>query len=134
MADVKLWMRVLRKDLARASLRQTSIPRIGPSGEVLPSLGEAQTFLAMQRARSILQSRLVKAGKLHSVEDCKHRRISLVHLAKARLLELPRSMANTLVGQTTETIERLMTEQIHAILEEFAGDDSSKPKTEPQDA
>ncbi len=87
-------------------------------------LNKAKLQWVIERALTSRQKREKEAGLLHNVKECQQRHLRQIHAVKGRLTELPRVLANTLVGQPAAEIERIITEQVTAILEDFAADGS----------
>ena len=94
----------------------------GRGGRVadLPPLAQAELQLKIRRAQFLeLQTQELKK-RLHDAEECRRRRIGLIQGAKARLLDLARSVATDLAGRDRDEIERVLDERIRRILEEWA--------------
>lgn len=109
---------------ARAAAADAGLLDYGQSG----ALTRARLTATVERAMLTRQRRLVEAGQLHDTAECQQRRLRQIHHAKNRLLELPRALSGGLVGQNAETIEQILSEQVDAILQEFATD-AAKPPT-----
>lgn len=107
-----------RKKVAAVQAGTGEFGRMGPEGK-------ARFQKTVEQVLALRQERLVRADQLHNVEECRQRRLRQVHEVKGRLLELPRAMANALAGQDSDTVERILTEQVTAILREFAADDGT---------
>jgi len=75
------------------------------------------------RARLLAVRLELEEGKLHNQRECDERRLRQIHEVNSRLLELPRSLANSLAMQSAETVERLLAEHISAALDELRGSD-----------
>ncbi len=121
---VRAWMEIhLKPDPAVAYRKKAHAAEAG-TGEFasIGPLTKARIQVTIERALRIRQRRLTEADKLHDTEECRRRRLRQIHLVKARLFELPRSMANSLAGQSAEKIEQLLDQQVIDILEEFAAD------------
>jgi len=131
--DVRLvtaWAEIHLKGDPAAAYRKKAKAAEAGIGEFAPMgpLTKARLQATIERALHIRQRRMVEAGELHNVKDCTQRRLRQIHEVKTRLMELPRSMANALTGQSAEKIEQLMDEQIRAIIEDFAGDGGEERK------
>jgi hypothetical protein len=86
----------------------------------LSPIKKAQLQYIIERALSVRQRREQDAGKLHNAVECRERRLRQILAAKARLEELPRMLANTLVGLATAEIESKLAGEIRTILEDFS--------------
>lgn len=119
---VKAWMEIFLSPDPAAAYRKKAAAAEAGTGEftTLGPLGKAKLQYTIERALSVRQRRLVDAGELHNVKECQQRRLRQIHEVKGRLLELPRSMGNILVGQDAEAIERLLGERVRAMLDDFA--------------
>jgi hypothetical protein len=123
-AKVRAWAEIhVHPDPAAAYRKRMAAAEMG-SGEFgrMEPLTKARFQATLERALLIRQRRLVEAGQLHNVEECRQRRLRQVHEVKSRLVDLPRAMANALAGQDAETIERVLMEQVTAMLQELAAD------------
>ncbi|GAH31910.1 unnamed protein product, partial [marine sediment metagenome] len=88
-----------------------------------------ELLLKTRRAQYLdLQTQELK-GRLHDAEECRRRRIGLIQGAKARLLDLARSVATDLAGHDREEIERVLDERVRRILEEWARGDGSEMRS-----
>ena len=124
---VRAWAEIhLKADPAAAYRKKAKAAEAG-TGEfaAMGPLTKARLQATIERALLLRQRRLVEAGKLHDTEKCQHRRLRQIHEVKGRLLELPRAVSNTLVGQDAESIERVLSEQVRMILEGFASGSSA---------
>jgi len=130
--DIKVWAKItLTHDPAKDY--HDRVKNLTPGVERPPSkIEQAKLFYMVERAQWIKQKRQVEAGELHNVKECDQRKLRQIHEVKGRLMELPRSMATSLVGQDAETIERLLRDQVMAILNEFAGGDDKAVKTDDE--
>jgi len=125
---VKAWAEIhLNPDPAAAYRKKARAAEMG-TGEFAPMgpLTRAKLQATIERALLIRQRRLIEAGELHNVKDCTHRRLRQIHEVKTRLMELPRAMASSMVGQSSEVIETIMNRQLRAIIEDFATDGGKK--------
>ncbi|HUT61216.1 MAG TPA: hypothetical protein VNA25_25485 [Phycisphaerae bacterium] len=119
---VRAWAEIqLKPDPAAAYRAKVQAAQEG-RGEFagMGPVGKAKLQYIIERALAVRQRRLTDAGKLHDVEDCDRRRRRQIHEVKSALLALGRSIANSLVGQDRETIERLVDSRCAQICEEFS--------------
>lgn len=119
---VKAWMEIhLKPDPAEAYHRKAKAAEAG-IGEFSPMgpLTKARMQQAIERALYIRQERQARAGKLIDAEDAQRHRLRQIHAVKGLLLALPRSLANSLVGQDRDSCERILHDQVVGIIEEFA--------------
>ena len=125
--DVKAWMRIhLSPDPAKAYRDRAAAAEAG-TGEFhrLSTDQRASVAYKMERTLWVRQRREHEAGKFHDTEKCRQRRLRQIHAVKSALLALPRSVARRLVGCKAREIERVLTEAVTGICEEFASDASS---------
>jgi hypothetical protein len=80
-------------------------------------LTRAKVYATAERALWIRQQRLIAAGKFHSVEDCEKRILRQSHEIKSRLLALPRSLSKRIVGETIESIEATLVQELTSVCE-----------------
>ena len=121
---VRAWAEIQLKPDPAAAYRKKARAAEAGTGEFaeMGPLTKARLQAMIERALLLRQRRMIEAGKMHDVEQCNQAKLRQIHEVKSRLLELPRVMAVPLGMQSPETVERLLTAQVLAILDEFAGD------------
>jgi len=131
---VKIWAEIQAKADPEAAYRKKARAAEAGLGEFAPlgPLTKARIQATIERALLIRQRRLVEAGRLHDVEECGNRRLQQIHAVRTRLMELPQSLAQSLAGQSSETIESVMKGRIEAVLEEFSADENAR-REEPEE-
>ena len=121
-AEVKAWMDAQLKPDPAASYRKRQAAAAAGIGECarMDALTRARIQTTIERALYIRQRRLKEAGELHDVRACEQRRQRQIHEVRSALLALGRSLANLLVGQDREAIEKIIDTECRAICETFA--------------
>lgn len=100
--------------------RQRRQATTGPAG----SLRDVQNAKCREQMLKIRLERLIMEGVYHRGDECRARRLRQIHAVKQSLLDMGRSLAPRVLGETDVTeIERIIDEQTMDILREFAGDD-----------
>jgi hypothetical protein len=130
-ARVKAWHEIQRHPDPAAAYRKRAAAAEAGTGEFagMGPLTKAKLQATIERALLVRQRRMIEAGKMHDTEQCEQRRLRQIHEVRAALLGLGRSVANSLVGQPREAIERVIHDRCLQICEEFAdaGNANKKP-------
>ena len=74
----------------------------------------------LEQARNLRLQADEREGKLHDIAGCQERRIRQIQTVKQAFLDLPRSIAPLLEGQTHVRIQGMLEERLRSIIEEFA--------------
>lgn len=121
-AKVRAWADIhLKADPAKEYHDQLADAESGKGDfESLGLLTRVRAQAVIERTLLIRQKRLLDAGKLHDVDECRQRRLRQIHAVKGALLAMPRSVASSLVGLSRDQVERTLSQRIEEILAEFA--------------
>lgn len=124
---VKAWREIHRHGDPAAAYRKKARAAEAGLGEFhgMGPLNKARLQATIERALLIRQRRLIEAGKMHDMEECQRRRLQQIMEVRNRLMELPKSLAHSLVGLPADMIERYLVAAITAIIEEFSGGDDA---------
>lgn len=135
-AQVKAWMEIFRRGNTDTVLEKNIGAVDKGRGEYngIGLLTKARIQSTLVRTRYLNQKFLVESGKLHDVAECERRRMQQILEVRTRLVELPRSMANSLVGLSADRIEQCLTDAVMAILDEFSGSSPAAPPEGSEDA
>lgn len=120
--QVKAWAEIhLRPDPTIAYRKKAAAVEAG-TGEFagMGPLNKARLQAIIERALLLRHRRLVEEGKVHDAETCQQRRQRQIHDVKSALLGLPRSVAPLVAGRDAEDVERILSDRINNICEEFA--------------
>ena len=112
--EVRTWLKDRNK---------STRPGRAPFGEQKDhdNLKKAKMHLAAEKALAAKRKREIEEGKYHLVADCERRMVMKIHVVKAAMLGLGRSLAPELVGKGVDAIEFTINERMEGICRTFAG-------------
>ena len=117
--EVLIWRRIHIRRADRA--RRYHDAQRGRGPVELSELEKARTAAYQERAAIYRLRRQELEGSLHDVDTCRARRLRQIAAVKRRLLRIPRSLSVGLVGRNRREIERLLRDEMRAVLNDFAG-------------